>query len=144
MTEIEKVIDIEAPPDAVWRVLMDFDAYPEWNPFIPSISGRPEPGETLTVRLEPPGGRGITIKPKVLAVEPGSELRWKGKLLVSGVFDGEHILRIEPAGEGRSRFVHREEFGGVLVSLVKGTLGKTAEGFEQMNAALKQRVEAQA
>jgi hypothetical protein len=141
VAEIEKVIDIDAPPDAVWRVLMDFDAYGDWNPFIRSISGRAEPGETLTVRLEPPGGKGMTIKPKVLAAEPERELRWKGRLLVPGLFDGEHIFHIEPVGEGRSRFVHREEFGGVLVGLVKGILRKTAEGFEQMNVALKQRVE---
>lgn len=141
MAEIEKVTEIDAPPPDVWRVLMDFDAYGDWNPFIRSISGRPESGETLTVRMEPPGGKGMTIKPKVLAVQPEHELRWKGRLLIPGLFDGEHIFRLEPVGDGRTRFVHREEFGGVLVWFVKGVLRKTAEGFEQMNAALKQRVE---
>jgi hypothetical protein len=141
VAEIEKVIEIDAPPEAVWRVLMEFDAYSEWNPFIRSISGRAEPGETLTVRLEPAGGRGMTIKPKVQAVEPDRELRWRGRLLVPGLFDGEHTFRIEPIGEGRSRFVQGERFGGVLVPLVKGVLRKTELAFEQMNAALKQRVE---
>lgn len=141
MAEIEKVTEIDAPPADVWRVLMDFGAYGEWNPFIRSISGRAEPGETLTVRLQPSGGRGITMKPKVLAVEPEHELRWKGRLLIPGLFDGEHIFRLEPTGDGRTRFVQREEFGGLLVGLLKGVLTKTAEGFEQMNAALKQRVE---
>jgi hypothetical protein len=141
MAEIERIIEIDAPPEAVWRVLLDFDAYAEWNPFIRSISGHPEPGETLTVRLEPPGGRRVTIKPKVVAVEPERELRWQGRLLVRGLFDGEHTLRIEPTGEGRTRFVHREQFRGVLVGLLKGVLRKTANGFEQMNAALKKRVE---
>ena len=32
-------IEIAAPPTAVWAILMDFDRYPEWNPFIVKISG---------------------------------------------------------------------------------------------------------
>jgi hypothetical protein len=50
MAEIEKVIEIDAPPADVWRVLLDFDAYGEWNPFIRSISGRVEPGEAPSGR----------------------------------------------------------------------------------------------
>jgi hypothetical protein len=59
----------------------------------------------------------------------------------TGIFDGEHSLRIEPRAGGGSRFVQSERFSGVLVGLVKGMLAKTEVGFEQMNAALKARVE---
>jgi len=34
-----------------------------------------------------------------------------------------------------------ERFSGLLVGLFKGTLAKTEVGFEEMNAALKARVE---
>ena len=84
----------------------------------------------------------MTIRPTVLATEPDRELRWKGQLVVPGLFDGEHTFRIEPLDGQRSRFVHGERFTGILVSLVKGVLANTEQGFEQMNAALKQRVEA--
>ncbi|MGH3017511.1 MAG: SRPBCC family protein [Gaiellaceae bacterium] len=141
MREIEKTVEIDAPPAAVWRVLTDFPAYGEWNPFIPSIAGNAQEGERLTMRLEPPGGKGMTIRPTVLAAEPDRELRWKGRLVVPGLFDGEHTFRIEPIDGQRSRFVHGERFTGILVGFVKGTLGKTEAGFEQMNAALKRRVE---
>ena len=142
LREIETTVEIDAPPAAVWRVLTDFPTYGEWNPFIPTISGNVQVGERLTVRLEPPGGKGMTIKPTVLAAEPERELRWKGRLVVPGLFDGEHTFRIEPIDGQRSRFVHGERFTGILVGVVKGILGKTEAGFEQMNAALKQRVEA--
>jgi hypothetical protein len=141
LREIEKTVEIEAPAAAVWHVLTDFPAYGEWNPFIRSIAGELQQGERLTVRLEPPGGKGMTIKPTVLAVEADRELRWKGRLLMPGLFDGEHSLRIEPIDEQRIRFVHGERFTGMLVGLVKGVLAKTEAGFEQMNAALKERVE---
>lgn len=83
----------------------------------------------------------MTFKPTLRAVEVSRELRWLGRLLLPGVFDGEHSLRIEPLGNGRSRFVQSETFSGLLVGFFKGTLAKTEAGFEQMNTALKTRVE---
>ena len=73
--------------------------------------------------------------------EPGRELRWLGRPLVPGVFDGEHRFLIERLGEGRVRFVQEESFRGLLVALTGGTLAKTESGFEQMNQALKARAE---
>jgi hypothetical protein len=141
MRELRREIEIDVPPERVWEVVTDFAAYPEWNPFISRISGELREGARLEVRIEPPGGRTTTFKPTVRAVEPNRELRWLGRLLVPGIFDGEHSLRIEPLEGGRTRFVQSERFFGILVGLVKGTLKKTDVGFEQMNAALKARVE---
>jgi hypothetical protein len=141
MRELRREIEVEAPPERVWAVVRDFAAYPEWNPFIQRISGELREGARLEVRIEPPGGRAMTFKPVVRAVEANRELRWLGRLLAPGIFDGEHRLRIEPLESGRSRFVQSERFSGLLVGLAKGTLAKTEAGFEQMNAALKTRVE---
>jgi uncharacterized protein YndB with AHSA1/START domain len=41
MSAITTDILIKAPPERVWAVLMDFAAYPAWNPFIISIEGAP-------------------------------------------------------------------------------------------------------
>ena len=139
--ELRREIEIDAPPERVWAVVTDFAAYPEWNPFIRRISGEPREGARLEVRIEPPGARATTFQPTVRAVEANREPRWLGRMVVPGVFDGEHSLRIEPLEGGRSRFVQSERFGGVLVAFVKGMLAKTEAGFEQMNAALKARVE---
>jgi hypothetical protein len=141
MRELHREIEIDGPPERVWAVLTDFAAYPEWNPFIRRISGELRESAKLEVRIEPPGGRAMTFKPTVRAVEANRELRWLGRLLLPGVFDGEHSLRIEPLEGGRSRFVQSERFSGLLVGLVKGALAKTEAGFERMNTALKARVE---
>ena len=141
MRELRREIEVEAPPGRVWAVVIDFAAYPDWNPFIRRISGELLEGARLEVRIEPPEARATTFRPTVRAVEANRELRWLGRLLVHGIFDGEHSLRIEPLDGGRSRFVQSERFSGVLVGLVKGTLAKTEAGFEQMNTALKARVE---
>jgi hypothetical protein len=142
MRELRTSIEIDATPERVWEILTDFDSYPDWNPFIRSARGKAEAGAKLENRLEPPGGRAMTFKPTVLVAEPARELRWLGRLLLTGVFDGEHIFRIEPLEGGRTRFVQAERFSGVLVPLFGKTLERTRRGFEAMNEALKQRAEA--
>jgi hypothetical protein len=140
MKELHTEIDIDAPPERVWELLTDFGSYPQWNPFIRSISGQPILGERLEVRLEPPGGRGMTFKPKVLNSKPNRELRWLGHLLVPGLFDGEHSFTIQPLEENGVRFVQREAFKGLLVPLFARSLEtNTQRGFEEMNRALKER-----
>jgi hypothetical protein len=140
--ELHTEIEIDAPPAAVWDVLSDLDAYQEWNPFIRRIAGDLREGGKLDVRLEPPRGRGITMAPTVLAARPGHELRWIGHLVMPGIFDGEHSFRVEPLEGGRTRFVQSERFKGILVRPLGRVLDSTKLGFEQMNAALKERVEA--
>jgi hypothetical protein len=143
MKELHSEIEIDAPAERVWELLTGFASYPRWNPFIRSISGQPTKGERLEVHLEPPGGRGMTFKPKVLKAEPNRELRWLGHLLVPGLFDGEHSFTIQPLKENRVRFVQREAFKGLLVPLFARSLQtNTQRGFEEMNRALKERTEA--
>jgi hypothetical protein len=83
----------------------------------------------------------MTFKPTVLKAESERELRWVGRLLIPGLFDGEHRLTIEPLGDGRTRFVQSERFKGLFVGLFAKTLAATQRGFELMNVALKRRVE---
>lgn len=139
--KIETEILINAGAETVWKVLTDFDNHPTWNPFILSISGEKAVGKNLTVSMRPPGGKGMTFKPVILKFEPNREFRWKGKLLVKGLFDGEHFFILEPVGESQTRLVHGEIFSGILVGMVKGPLDKTRDGFILMNNALKMECE---
>jgi hypothetical protein len=139
--EIRSEIEIEAPAEAVWGVLTDFAAYPEWNPFMRSAEGRLTLGEQITVTMQPPGHSPKTFRPTLLAVDAGRGFRWRGHLAVPGIFDGEHIHEVESLGPQRTRYVQRERFQGVLVPFVGGMLRDTEHGFQAMNAALKERAE---
>jgi hypothetical protein len=143
MHEIRTEIAIAAPPAQVWSVLTDFPGHAQWNPFVRSIAGRARKGEKLVVHIQPEGGKGMTFQPTVLVAESGRELRWRGRWLVPGLFDGEHYFEMSPDGAGRTRFVHGEKFSGLLVGLARSTLeGGTRAGFVAMNKALKARAEA--
>ena len=69
-----------------------------------SAEGSLTPGSKLTVRLQPPGSKGMTFKPTVLKADPGGELRWIGHLLFPGLFDGEHHFIIEHTEGGQCTF----------------------------------------
>ena len=145
MLQLHTVIDINASVEQVWRVLTDFSAYREWNPFIVSISGEIRPGARLKVRVQPPGGRGMTFRPTVLVADRNRELRWLGRLLFPGIFEGEHAFQITRLEKDRVHLVQRETFRGLLVPLLRRLLnGHTRAGFEAMNRALKERAEQKA
>lgn len=140
--EIITAVSISASPERVWAVLLDFARYPEWNPFVRSIEGPPSEGSSLKVTVHPPGGKAMTFRPVVIRQSLGTEFRWKGKLLLPGLFDGEHYFGLAPTANGSTRFTHGEHFRGLLVPLFRSALDRgTKAGFEAMNLALKQRLE---
>lgn len=134
-------IRINAPPYRVWQILTDFAAYPQWNPFITRISGVAQTGGRLHITVQPVGGKAMSFSPRVSVAEQ-PELRWQGKLLLPGLFDGEHFFLLEDLGNGQTKLVHGEHFSGLLVGLFARSLEQgTLAGFEKMNLALKQRAE---
>jgi hypothetical protein len=140
--EITTKILIHAEPTIIWSVLTNFDDYPNWNPFIKSIKGEVEVGKKITARIEPPGAKGMTFKPTILAFQTNKELKWIGHLLFPGLFDGEHVFELIDHGNGTNTFIQREKFTGILVPLFKRMLEvNTIKGFEAMNEKLKELAE---
>ncbi len=138
---IETTTQINASAARVWAILTDFARMPSWNPFIKSISGNLAEGARLCVCIAPPGKSGMRFKPIILIVRPERELRWLGRLLIPGIFDGEHYFLLEPIAENQTRLTQREKFSGLLIGLSSGTLSATEAGFKGMNSALKQEAE---
>ena len=139
---IQTQIDIDALPEQVWSVLIDFQRYPDWNPFIREIRGEIQKGAKLYVRLGPPDGKPMTFKPVLTSAEPARSLSWLGTLFVPWLFQGEHKFLFEPIGSVGTRFYQSETFGGVLVPFFRKSLDTdTRRGFELMNEALKVEAE---
>ena len=142
MHDIRTETEIRATPERIWSILVDFPAHSAWNPFVRSIEGVLKVGGKLTVSVQPEGAKGMTFRPTVLVAIPNQELRWLGRLLLPGIFDGEHYFQIKPAQPGSSLFIHGETFSGALVPFFKSALDtRTKAGFLAMNRALKERAE---
>ncbi len=140
MRQISATIDIEATPQRVWAILTDLAAYPQWNPFIRQASGQLSEGATLTLRMVPAQGRAMTFRPTVLAAQPGERLRWIGRMIMPGIFDGTHEFALEDLG-GHTRLTQSETFRGLLVPLARKTISQTENDFHALNQALKRRAE---
>lgn len=142
MKNLHTEIEIKAPASKVWEILMDFEKYPEWNPFIKSIKGDPTEGGRLEISLQLPESKAMKFKPRVLASKANSEFRWLGHLIIPGLFDGEHKFRLKEKEGGTTKFVQCEDFKGFLLPLFwKKINTKTLQAFGQMNTALKERAE---
>jgi hypothetical protein len=133
--------EIDASAERVWEVLSDLRAYARWNPEITVVSGRAEPGQTLTLRVRSDGGTSV-VRPTVRVAEPGRELRWSSHYHdIGGLADAEQRFTITSAGPGRVRFTQAETFRGVAVPFFHGGLAAGTSRFDAMNAALKKRAE---
>ena len=137
---IDTQVFVAAPPSAVWRVLTDFAAYEQWNPLIPRLEGRAEPGAKLRETIRVPGRKPGVLTSTITALEPEKELRWVGGLPI-GLFRGEHTQTLAPR-DGGTLVRNREVYSGPFARLAGRRFYEAVEqGFNEANAALKRRVE---
>ncbi|MGH8397900.1 MAG: SRPBCC family protein [Gammaproteobacteria bacterium] len=140
--ELKASIDIKAPPEAVWQVLLDFPRYLEWSEFLVHIDGPAVPGSRLRVGIVDANGNAQVFKPEVLQVTPVRTFRWLGSLGVPGLLDREHGFFLEYLFGGSTRLRQTVIFSGFLTPLLWRRLeSPTLEGFAVFNDALKQRAE---
>jgi hypothetical protein len=94
----------------------------------------------LSLRMALPGREPMSMQPRLLVVQPDHELRWKGRLWLPGLFDGEHAFVLTSLENGRTRVDHWERFGGVLLPIARSMVyDATVQSFHALNAALAQR-----
>lgn len=138
--EITATTDIAASPAAVWAVLTDTDAYPEWNPFVRRLDGPLEQGSRITVDLLPRGTEPQRMTPRIVEVEPGRSFTWLGHVGVPGILDGRHRFAVEATPTG-STLVQHERLSGALVPMFRSMLTQdTPQAFVASNEALAARV----
>lgn len=144
-------IDIDAPIDLVWQVMLDLASYPLWNPFIVQVDTRPGPlrvGQPLLLHVRWSSGRRI-VSPETLALlDPPAPVgatrhatltyRYDGWPHALYLVRGARVQALEQAG-GPTRYRTREEFTGLLSGLLP--LGEVQDGFLRHARALRLRAE---
>lgn len=137
---INKYIDINAQPEKVWEVLVDFQSWEKWNSFIPSVEGNLKVGERLTIKVISPGLKPMIFKPIVFEVKANEKIIWGGSFLKI-LYKGDHAFILEPISDGKTRFRQIERFIGPVVLFMNNMIKKTELGYDQMNMAIKKEVE---
>lgn len=137
---IDASIIIDAKPEQVWKVLLEFKSWESWNSFIPLVEGDLRVGEKLQIKVVSPGMKPMIFKPTVFEVKPNEKIVWGGSFLKI-LYKGDHAFVLEPIEENKTRFRQVERFMGPMVLFMGGMIKKTAIGYQQMNLALKKEVE---
>ena len=141
MRVLTSEIVIDAPADFVWRVLVDFESYREWNPVEIDVRGEARVGAALEHTSKLPNRKPMSFRATIVEAEPPRALAWRGRIFVPGIFDVRHHFEIDPLGVDQSRLRQFEHFSGVLVPFTPGVLRDTKAAFELANAAIKRRAE---
>lgn len=149
----EAAIDIDAPLEQVWAVMLDTDRYAEWNDFVvrAECPTPPEPGDPIRLTVEfTPGGR-RTVSPERISVvdhpseQPdGSRLArlayvYEGLPARLGLVRGTRWQTLTQRPGEPTYYATVEEFRGPLV-LLAGP-GRVERGFRRHAVCLKRRVE---
>lgn len=147
-------VEIDAPIDVVWQVMLDTDAYGEWNPFVvrAETAQPPAVGNPIVLHVRWANGRGTRSPERITAVEPPTTTAdgtttallsyvYEGLPSRLGLVRGTRHQRLTQRPGGPTTYDTVEEFSGPLVPLAGP--GRVADGFRRHAEALKRRAEAQ-
>ena len=130
--------NIRAKPAAVWALLTNAAGFPSWNSTVTRIEGDIAEGSTL--KLEVPSAPGRVFKPKVAHLDAERSMVWRDGM--APMFRGVRTFTLAPSPDGGTRFSMDEEFSGLMLPLIKGSLPDFAPVFERYAADLKRAAEA--
>lgn len=137
---VERVLD--APIDAVFAVLDDFDRYPEWNTFTERVVTRRVVGGPVELHVNMPGGKKRVMSETFTGYEKGKRMSWGLKWGFGILLDCDRIQELESLPDGRTKYVTYEGFSGLLAPVVvKFFGGQVRRGFELCANDLAKRME---
>lgn len=141
MTTLTYAIDIDAPIEAVWQVLTEFEAYGDWNTFTPKIETSGRLGEPVRLHVclnDKENGR-LTTSNLIMKKKAAYELCWGAE---NFFIKANRYQTLTPLANGKTRYESREPFGGLLAPLIIWLLrDKLMRGYRWAAEGLKERVE---
>lgn len=142
-------IEIDAPIEAVWSVMVDTAAYREWNPFIVEVGLPDGPelavGRRVVLHVRWSGGGTAKATERVTALDPPSggaallEYAYGGPVAALGLVRGRRRQELRALDGGRTSYRTHERLRGLLAWAAPIT--KVQDGFERHARALKARCE---
>lgn len=127
---------IHATPAAIWARLTDAAGFPSWNSTVSSIEGEIAVGHKLSIRVPIAPGRAFT--PKVVELVPQQRMVWRDGF--APMFQGTRTFTLTPRGDV-TEFEMVEEFRGLMLPMIKGSLPDFAPVFDRYAADLTRACE---
>jgi uncharacterized protein YndB with AHSA1/START domain len=116
MQRTRVAVDVDAPPEEVWRIVADPRNLPRWDRHIARVTGVPagglKKGSRYSTEVRFLGVR-APVEAEVLEIDPPRE----ALVRLSGLLDATIHTTVTPQDGGRSRLEHEVEYrfrGGAL------------------------------
>lgn len=133
---------IPASPDKIWKILVDFPAYPDWNRFLKAIRGQATQDAPLEIDVQYYGKhveKQVVIVTGFMAPKYFSFVwkhSWGGWFLST-----EHVLRLKDKEDGRSVFFQELYITGLGLKFRRRDMEHAARlSMDKLNDDLKERV----
>ncbi|VDC05177.1 unnamed protein product [Peniophora sp. CBMAI 1063] len=158
---VSSSIVIDAPPSVVWKVILDFPAYKEWNSFVRAqvqldqskkpLADQSVPVELgsflrLSVHLPPTMDDSVsfTHSDEIVTELDSSNFRvaWRFLPPIPGILNAERWQQLTATDGGKTKFETKETFRGPVAYVVRWMLRDKLQGaFETYADDLKKRSE---
>lgn len=145
-------VEIDAPLETVWAVMMDVASYGDWNPFCfrADCPSPPQAGDPIKLHVRWANGKTQTSPERITLVEGPYDDHgttratlayvYEGLPAKLGLVKGRRLQRLSQVPGSPTTYDTVEEFSGPLVALAGPD--RVAEGFQRHADALKVRAEA--
>ena len=130
---------INASPTRIWSILCDPPALIAANTGIIRLDGVPSKGAKLKLFSEVDPKRGFSLNVTEFIVE--RRMIWSGGMPF-GLFKGERCFTLTPT-KGGTEFYMREEFSGLILPLIWGSMPDLDPSFIKFANGLKAAAEAE-
>jgi uncharacterized protein YndB with AHSA1/START domain len=134
---------IQAPPEKIWSVIIDFPAYPEWNRFLKAVRGQPAPDSQIEVDVHYYGKNVEKKTGIVTGFNPPKYFSWVWKHSWGAWFlSSEHVLRLKEKEGGRAIFFQEIYLTGLGLKFRRRDMEHMAKlSMGKLNDDLKFRIE---
>jgi len=136
-------VQINAPAELVWQILIDFDNYGNWNSFCPRITNTAlEPGAEVDMMIDL--GKGLQQQVEYITlVEPNEIIAWGMENKPGDPIQALRTQKLKALDSESCSYVSIDEFSGDSVAVMIELMGTAIEtGFNRCAYDLKHYAEA--
>jgi len=129
-------INIKANVDKVWALMTNAADFPRWNSTVKSIEGKIASGETIKLVATIAPTRAFNLK--IVEFSPEKKMVWSDG---NAMFKGVRTYTFASKGDGSTDFTMAEEYTGLMMPMIAGSLPDFTSTFEQYLSDLKKEAE---
>ena len=145
MIEVRSVtVDIDAPQQFVWDVLLDYPSYPAWNPYTVRVESTCLLGDPVDLYLPDPLKPGELMHQRewICVIDPPRQFAYEMHPTPELDVHARRDQYVDATGETTCRYWTTDVFTGPLADMVMEHSGAWVKtGFDAVATSLKARAE---